>query len=139
MDDVIFMIRRALSGYIQTPSDKNYTDVIQALDIGLKSKINLWVPGSVKVSPDGEEMLSPGMIAGDDDLYYYIVCLEEYDIGERSEGVQRIQVNFNALMETVGANTKLGGICLNPWDGGCFITREHINGLLDAQAFALMD
>lgn len=164
MEDLILMLEEAVDNYNENPSDGYYVGVVQTLLICMKYNVKLWSVGKTSVNEDGVEVMTPGMMAGDDNRYYYILGMNEDDVAQYADGggdgaasgangtngdetgransnggngMATTQLSLNALATQIAGNGELGGICLNPADGGCFIPREQIIRLLESFAASM--
>ena len=148
MEDLILMLDEAVDKYNENPSDAAYVGVVQTLLICMKYNVSLWSVGKASVGEDGAELMTPGMVAGDDNCYYFILCMNEADLGvyvggdadgAGENGMTTTRLSLNALATQIAGNGELGGICLSPQDGGCFVPREQIIRLLESLAASMFE
>lgn len=126
MNDTEYGLYRALYFYKKTRDGSSYQEVFDALKACIEEDCNGWLAARIE-KIDNREMVKPGVVTGDDDKPYYIMCPAEDDMGQMDEqGLDKIHVNLRAVVAYVEAEKNIAGICLNPWDGGCFISREEL-------------
>lgn len=126
MNDTEFKLYRALYFYQKTRDAKSYDDVVDALNLCIEEDCNGWLAASI-TGDEGHEMVRPGIITGDDGEAYYIMCPNEEDMSQmEDEGLSKLHVSLRGVMASISREKNIAGICLNPWDGGCFILRDRI-------------
>lgn len=126
MNDTEFKLYRALYFYQKTRDGKSYDDVVNALNLCIAEDCNGWLAASVS-GEEGHEMVRPGIISDDDGNAYYIMCPNEEDMSQmEDEGLTKLHVRLRGVIASISNETKIAGICLNPWDGGCFVPRGKI-------------
>lgn len=130
MNDTEYKLYRALYFYKKTRDGESYNEVVDALKLCLQEDCNGWLAAKV-TGKDGDEVAMPGVMGDSEGKSYYILCPNEEDMGQmEEEGLSKLHVNLRAVCDSVIRESSIGGICLNPWDGGCYISADEIEKMM---------